>query len=133
MASVEQLLANALGADAAAPLIGKAAETTQKSASSDEGFDVASFVETIGKTAGALEKAAENLPTSPALVQQQLAMLDNPMGITREVVHNQSAEFVAQVLPEAMTTQRVPQGIDQIKVASEESFFTKRLAARMRG
>ena len=78
-------------------------------------FDVGSFMEDLAKTADALDKAAEALPTTPELMASGLRMLDNPLGITRQEVHDNSRKFASPVLPDAGSSLQVPRTLDDVQ------------------
>jgi len=118
MPSVEELLENVLNSsDESGDVVPGAAASA--SAEGGEGLDVADFVDHLGKTAEALEKAAERLPTSPSLASKQLRALSSPMGVTREELHGQHREFVGQVLPQARGSLRVPTSLEGIQKGAE--------------
>lgn len=92
--------------------------------------DVAAFIEDIGKTADALDKAAEALPTQPALLAKQLKYLDNPMAFTKKDVHDGHRQHISQILPPAASSREVPPAVDAIqKQASSgsSSWLARRL------
>ena len=121
MPSVEDMLTSALGAPEGEKLADAPDGAASPSGGDGEEFDVASFVEGIGKTASDLRKAAEALPTSPALAKQQLKLLDNPLSVRKQDVHEGHKGFVGQVLPQARSSLSIPLGIAGIqKGASAE-------------
>lgn len=77
-------------------------------------FDVAGFVQELGKTAELLDKVAEKLPTTPAMAAANLRMLNSPLGFNRQDVHDQAREFVGQVLPQAKGSLQIPRSIGKV-------------------
>lgn len=108
MSGIENLLADILRSEPAEGAV-------TKQASAEQTLDVAGFVTQLSKTASALDKVAESLPSSPQLLAKQLKMLDNPLSVTRADIHDQHREFAGQVLPASSRSLRVPSGIDQIQ------------------
>lgn len=130
MSSVEELLESVLtGRDTDGSVDSGSTSASGSDGKDSEGLDVASFVENLGKTASALKKAAESLPTSPSLAAKQLRMLDNPLGFTRSDVHEVNRALVGKVFPAARASLRVPKSLGEIQNADSvgSSFFANRL------
>lgn len=78
-------------------------------------LDVDAFTAGLSKTAEALRKAAESLPTSTQLAAEQMSMLKDPKKIDKADLHRQHRSFVSQVLSGAKDSKKVPASVGEIQ------------------
>ena len=120
MASIEELLAEALGSEKSDHEEKTAGEQSVGFSESGD-LDLAEFVTDLAKTAEALEKLAEEMPIPPEVAARKLQMLEDVGTATRQEIHEQFIRQMQTVLPEAALSERIPLGVEEIqKTASED-------------
>jgi len=105
--SIDQILQDSLRAE---PEADSAAEDGGES----QEIDVMGLVEDLGKTAEALVKAAEALPSTPATDLRNMRFLRDPIGVSKAEMHDDRVEYFAQAMPAARASLRIPTSIKDI-------------------